>query len=51
MPERIMLEVYVDLDPIPGEFHSKENARMVVQQILRERIPHYHPNVDVNYQE
>jgi hypothetical protein len=45
MMTRIKLEVYVDLDPIPGEFHSKESARNVVDNILRQNIGHYNPMV------
>jgi len=42
---RIKLEVYVTLDPMPGTFHSKESARNVVDAILKERIGHYNPIV------
>jgi hypothetical protein len=49
---RIKLEVYVDLDPIPGTFHSKESARNVVARILKQQIGHYNPMVSTtNYQE
>lgn len=45
--ERIKLEVYVNLDPVPGTFHSKESARNVVDRILKESIPHYEPMVSI----
>ena len=45
--ERIMLEVWVDLDPIPGAFHTKEKAELAIQYILNDRIPHYNPTVKV----
>jgi len=44
---RILLKVYVDLDPVPGAFHTKESARAIIGQILAERIPHYNPRVSV----
>lgn len=43
--QRVKLEVYVDLDPIPGAFHSKESARNFVDGILKANIPHYNPMV------
>lgn len=41
--ERIMLEVYVDLDPIPGAMHTAEDAEIRIQAMLTDRIPHYNP--------
>jgi hypothetical protein len=50
--ERIMLEVYVDLDPTPGTFHSKESARNQIAAILQNMLPHYKPMVSTtNYQD
>lgn len=43
--ERIMLEVWVDLDPVPGIFHTKESAQHCVRNILNNSIPHYNPTV------
>jgi hypothetical protein len=43
--ERVLLEVWVDLDPIPGTFHTKESARNVVANILETQIHHYQPLV------
>ena len=43
--ERIMLEVCVDLDPVPGVFHTKESAAYAVKNILTNSIPHYNPTV------
>lgn len=42
---RIKLEVYVDLDRVPGAFHTPESARDSVSRILNDRIPHYNPGV------
>lgn len=46
--ERIMLSVMVDLDPVPGTFHTPESARDSVQAILLSSIPHYEPIVVTN---
>ncbi len=43
---RIKLEVYVDLDPFPGAFHTKEDARNRINAMLQDRIPHYNPTVN-----
>jgi len=37
--------IAVDLDPIPGEMHTAESARQVVQSILDRSIKHYNPKV------
>lgn len=44
---RVKLEVYVDLDPIPGTFHSVDSARNNVAGILSHQISHYNPTVSV----
>ena len=41
------LIVTVTLDPIPGAFHTAESAREIVQWILKERIGHYSPRVEI----
>lgn len=46
MPQRIKLNVEVDLDPIPGTFHTAGQAHESVLYILKERIPHYNPEVN-----
>jgi len=43
--ERIQLAVFVDLDPMPGAFHTKEDAAQWVEAMLLTRIPHYNPVV------
>ena len=43
--KRIKLEVEVDLDPSPGAFSNTASARYLVEQILNDRISHYHPQV------
>lgn len=39
--------VYVDLDPVPGTFHSQESAQNVIRGILNDRISHYNPMVSL----
>lgn len=39
--------VDVDLDPILGAFHTKEDAKRILQSILDQRIPHYKPIVRI----
>lgn len=43
-----MISIAVDLDPIPGVFHTKEDAEKWVQAILLDRIAHYNPVVLTN---
>lgn len=47
MPTRIKLEVFVNLDEVPGTFHTPKSARETVGSILRDRIGHYDPIVEV----
>jgi hypothetical protein len=47
MTTRIALVVYVDLDPTPGPFHSKESAQNNVRGILESQINHYNPVVSL----
>lgn len=46
--QRIMLSVMVDLDAMPGTFHTPESARDNVEAILLSSIPHYDPVVVLN---
>ena len=46
-----MLNVMVDLDPIPGAMHTPEGARAIVEAILLSRIGHYDPVVVVSENE
>lgn len=48
---RIKLEVYVDLDLVPGTFYTKESAQNVVRNILNGAIPHYNPVVSIAKEE
>ena len=41
--ERVQILVEVDLDPIPGAFHTPDSALWQVEDILRGSIPHYNP--------
>lgn len=43
--KRVTLTVEVDLDPIPGAFHTIENAAEHVQRMLDHAVPHYNPKV------
>jgi len=45
--DRIMLSVWIDLDPMPGTFHSAESARHVVNGLLKHSLPHYSPIVGI----
>jgi hypothetical protein len=49
MPQgrRIALTVYVNLDPVPGTFHTEESARETVQRILDQTVPSYFPGVSL----
>lgn len=44
---RITLEVDVDLDPVPGNFHTAEQAERAIFGLLHMRIPHYDPTVRI----
>lgn len=39
--------VYVDEDPTGGPLGDRDSARISLQGILNDRIPHYHPIVNV----
>lgn len=43
--KRILIEVAIDLDPVPGAFHTEESARQVVEALLLQLLPHYKPEV------
>ena len=43
--DRIELTVLVDLDPIPGAFHTAEDAKDRIQAMLLNNIGHYNPVV------
>jgi hypothetical protein len=43
--QRVTLVVEVDLDAVPGAFHTPESAEEHVRQILINSIPHYWPTV------
>lgn len=42
---RVALVVFVDLDPVPGDFHTSESAVENVQEALNWSIGHYNPQV------
>jgi len=37
--------VIVELDPIPGAFHTKEDAKERIEAMLLNNIGHYNPRV------
>lgn len=43
--KRVYVIVSVDLDPIPGAFHTVEDAEMRIYGLLERSIPHYNPKV------
>lgn len=44
---RIKLAVYIDLDPVPGAFHSAESAKSIIHKMLVLQIGHYNPMVSI----
>jgi hypothetical protein len=44
---KVKLIVEVELDIIPGAFHTPESAQACVQAILTSRISHYNPRVQI----
>lgn len=45
--KRICFVIYVDLDPIPGSFHSQESAQNILGFLFRHYIPHYNPTLSL----
>lgn len=43
--DRITLTVGVNLDAVPGAFHTPESAEEAIQAILDNAIGHYKPRV------
>lgn len=43
MGNRIKIIVEVNLDDVPGAFHTPENATAIVGAILKSQISHYNP--------
>ena len=49
--KRIKLEVFVNLDLIPGAMHTKDSARDIVDTMLKQSLGHYSPAVKTtNYE-
>lgn len=44
---RTTFEISVDLDAVPGTFHTVESARDVIESILKQTISHYNPAVTI----
>jgi hypothetical protein len=40
---RVALLVWVDLDAVPGVFHTHESAQEHVQAVLERSLGHYNP--------
>jgi len=45
--DKVVLEVTVDLDAMPGAMHFGEYTADYVQRMLQEFIPHYNPAVKI----
>lgn len=45
MPERVMLNVMINLDQLPGAMHTEQQARDTIEAILLTRLGHYDPVV------
>lgn len=48
-PKSVTLEVTINLDPVPGSFHTVESAQEQVQAMLNSMVPHYKPTVAIKY--
>ena len=44
---RVTLLLTVDLDPVPGEFNTRESWKRQLQHRFQDMVPHYHPVVEV----
>lgn len=44
---RVPIVVYLDLDPVPGSFHTQESCRSHIEDALKQVIPHYKPKAYV----
>lgn len=44
-PTQIRLTVVVNLDPVPGAFHTPESAEEIVQAVLNSSLSQYYPLV------
>lgn len=44
---RVAFLVYVDLDPVPGTFHTQESAQNSLRAILNQHMKHYCPLVSL----
>lgn len=47
--KRITLLVTVDLDPVPGEFNTRESWKRQAQQMFTSAFGWYHPHVEVGH--
>ncbi len=48
MAERITVMVRINLDGVPGAFHTADDTVKRIQQMLEECIPHYNPKAFAN---
>jgi hypothetical protein len=44
---RACFAVFVNLDPVPGVFHTQESAQNVIRGLFTGRIAHYNPMVSL----
>lgn len=45
--KRAAFLVYLNLDPVPGEMHTKESAESILQAVVNDRLSHYNPHVSL----
>lgn len=45
--QRVCLILYIDLDPVPGKFHTQESMQNVLRTTMTYEIPHYNPLVSL----
>lgn len=45
--KRICFVIYVDLDSVPGAFHTQESAQNIIRNLFCESIPHYNPIISL----
>lgn len=48
---RIDLTLNVDLDPVPGAFHTPESAQEIIQAVLTAAMSQYNPVVYLRHKE
>lgn len=44
---RVRMTVTMDMDMVPGAFHTTDSCVEILQYMLDNAIPHYHPSVQL----